>query len=183
MAHGLDLRVTGLEHVPRDGPAILVARHYHHLYDACAILASVPREVHVVVAVDWLHGWPLQLMLKLTQAARWPAVWRSPTRLNRSGYQLSLELLRRGRLLLIFPEGYPAIEPRGLQVRGPAEFLPFASGFLRLAERAGPAIPIVPVGLWYGGRGLRQARLRFGKPLLCSPVDVSLAAVETAVRE
>ena len=51
----LDLHVVGLEHVPSAGPAILVARHYHHLYDAAAILARVPREVHVLVALDWLR--------------------------------------------------------------------------------------------------------------------------------
>jgi putative membrane protein len=30
-----DLRLTihGLEHLPPDGPVLLVARHYHHLYD------------------------------------------------------------------------------------------------------------------------------------------------------
>ncbi len=73
---GLDLHVAGLEHVPRDGPVILAARHYHHLYDACAILASVPREVHVMVAVDWLSGATLSIMGALTRAAMWPAVRR-----------------------------------------------------------------------------------------------------------
>ncbi len=50
----LDLHVVGLEHVPAEGAAILVARHYHHLYDAAAILACVPRQVHVLIALDWL---------------------------------------------------------------------------------------------------------------------------------
>ena len=48
----LDLEVVGLEHVPEHGSVILVARHVHHLYDAAAILASMQREVHVLVAVD-----------------------------------------------------------------------------------------------------------------------------------
>ena len=34
------LEVTGLDNVPEHGPAILVARHYHHLYDAAASLAN-----------------------------------------------------------------------------------------------------------------------------------------------
>jgi 1-acyl-sn-glycerol-3-phosphate acyltransferase len=102
----LDLQVTGLEHVPQHGPAILVARHYHHLYDAAAILASLDREVHVLVAVDWLTGdWRLALMRWLAAAARWPVVWRrgAAWRFNREGYQASLELLEEGRVLLVFP--------------------------------------------------------------------------------
>jgi 1-acyl-sn-glycerol-3-phosphate acyltransferase len=167
----LDLRVEGLEHVPVSGPAILVARHYHHLYDALAILASVPREVHVVVALDWLgNGTALRVMRWLASAARWPGVWRARSqtwRVNRSGYQLSLRLLRQGRVLLIFPEAYPTIDPGGGRKTGPHDFLPFDPGFLVLAERTGRSVPIVPVGLWYGTRAANgwAMTLRFGAPV------------------
>ena len=63
VARAVDLHVVGLELVPAAGPVILVARHYHHLYDAAAILACVPRQVHVLIALDWLgRGGRLQLM-------------------------------------------------------------------------------------------------------------------------
>ena len=190
VARALDLAVIGLEHVPTDGPALLVARHHHHLFDATAILATVPREVHVVVALDWLGGGPaLGLMRGLAGAARWPGVWRRGPgwRLNRHGYRLALTLLREGRLLLVFPEGYPTVDPAGSRKSG--DFLPFDPGFLALAERAGPEVPIVPVGVWYAPRprGGWTVCLRFGQPLVLGrgpAVDrrAALAAVEAAVR-
>ena len=94
-------------------------------------------------------------------------------RLNRDGYRLSLRLLREGRLLLVFPEGYPAIDPEGSRKADPEGFLPFDAGFLVLAERAGLEVPIVPVGLWYAPRpgGGWTVWLRFGRPmrLQCAP--------------
>ena len=192
VTRALDLRVDGLEHVPRHGPAILAARHYHHLYDAAAILASLPREVHVLVAVDWLAGGPGLVLLRwLAAAARWPIVWRpGPAwRLNREGYQLGLDLLREGRLLLVFPEGYPTIDSLGSRKDSPEHVLPFDPGFLVLAERAGRAVPVVPVGLCYAPRagGGWIVRLRFGRPEVAigsgrAARRARLRAVEAAMR-
>jgi 1-acyl-sn-glycerol-3-phosphate acyltransferase len=188
----LELHVAGLDHVPATGPVILVARHYHHLYDAAAILACVPREVHVLIALDWLGSGPrLHVMRWLAAAARWPGVWRpGPAwRLNRSGYRLSLRLLREGRVLLVFPEGYPAIDPEGSHLADPEGFLPFDAGFLVLAERAGVPVPIVPVGLSYAPRqvGGWTVWLHFGRPIQRGaaepgPRGPGLTAVEAEVR-
>ena len=41
-ARRIDLRVEGLEHLPATGPAIIAARHFHHFYDGCALVAVVP---------------------------------------------------------------------------------------------------------------------------------------------
>ena len=179
----LELHVVGLEHVPNHGPAILVARHYHHLYDAAAILASVPREVHVMIALDWLGaGARLQVMRWLATAARWPGVWRSGprSRLNRAGYRESLRLLREGRLALLFPEGYPTIDPEGSREADADGFRSFEAGFLVLAKRAGVQVPIVPVGLWYSARprGGWTVWLRFGRPTY----RPQLAAIQSTVR-
>ncbi|MGI9146134.1 MAG: lysophospholipid acyltransferase family protein [Chloroflexota bacterium] len=155
VAHALDLHVVGLEHVPARGACVLVARHYHHLYDAAAILATIQRDVHILVALDWLGGgMRLRLMRWLIVAARWPAVWRSRhgSGINRDGYRLSLSLLREGRLLLVFPEGYPTIDPQGSRKRDRNAWLPFDPGFLTLAERAGVPVCIVPVGMSYAER-------------------------------
>ena len=43
VARAVDLHVVGLERVPVAGPAILVARHYHHLYDAAARMSTGER--------------------------------------------------------------------------------------------------------------------------------------------
>jgi putative membrane protein len=191
----VDLQVTGLESVPHTGPAILVARHYHHLYDAAAILATVPREVHMLIAADWLgDGWRLALMRRLAAAARWPMVWRhGPAwRVNREGYKASLELLEEGRVLLVFPEGYPVVDPRPSSRSEVHAFLPFDPGFLVLAERARCEVPLVPIGLAYARRdaGAWSVWLRFGAPHRHRHARVggaerraALAQLESAVRE
>ncbi|MBV9327656.1 MAG: 1-acyl-sn-glycerol-3-phosphate acyltransferase [Chloroflexi bacterium] len=182
-----------MEKVPHTGPAILVARHYHHLYDAAAILTTVPREVHVLIAADWLgDGWRLALMRRLAAAARWPMVWRRGVswRVNREGYTASLELLEEGRVLLVFPEGYPVIDPRPSRRSKIDAILPFDPGFLVLAERARCEVPLVPVGLAYARRdaGTWSIWVRFGAPhrhARAGRVErrAAMARLESAVRD
>jgi putative membrane protein len=142
----------------------------------------VPREVHVLIALDWLGaGARLRVMRWLAAAARWPGVWRAGPgwRLNREGYRQSLQLLRDGGLLLVFPEGYPTIDPAGVRQKEADGFRPFDAGFLVLAKRAGVQVPIVPVGLWYSPRpgGGWTVWLRFGHPTLAP----ELASIESTV--
>jgi hypothetical protein len=43
LAHtGTEFTVEGLEHVPASGPVLIVARHFHHLYDGCILLIIFP---------------------------------------------------------------------------------------------------------------------------------------------
>ena len=52
------LRVLGREHIPTDGPCVVTVNHYHHPgfgaeWLALGISASVPREMHWVMTVEW----------------------------------------------------------------------------------------------------------------------------------
>src|SRR5512145_3092311 len=49
----LKMEVAGLHHVPACGPAILVARHYHHLFDGVALHWAIARRIHIFVTIDW----------------------------------------------------------------------------------------------------------------------------------
>jgi 1-acyl-sn-glycerol-3-phosphate acyltransferase len=100
-----------------------------------------------------------------------------------------VDLLRAGQILLVFPEGYPNVDPSYTPKTGDDAFLPFQPGFLRiaaLAEQDGVTrVPIVPVGLAYQ-RGERwRVTVRFGRPITLSP-GVSLrdqvATIEEQVR-
>ena len=48
----------------------------------------------------------------------------------------SVDLLVEGRLLVIFPEGYPNIDPNYTTKTEPDEFLPFKPGFVSIASAA-----------------------------------------------
>jgi 1-acyl-sn-glycerol-3-phosphate acyltransferase len=197
------VRVEGAGHVPRSGPVLLVARHYHHLLDGAVLLRHVTRPLHVVVALDWAASAKQRRWMERACAwARWPVILRPATTGARAGYAASevarylrsgirgaAELLRDGRVVAVFPEGYPAIDQRGApgpsRERDAGGFLPFEAGFrtiLDVARRRGArGVQIVPVGFRYEPAGARwRITARFGAPL---PDDTAAGAVEQAVRE
>jgi len=181
----LDLRVEGAAHLPASGPAIVASRHFHHLYDGCVFMATVPRPLHILVGLDWVRNAAgKQAMARLCRAARWPAVLRrdgetpvddlAAARALRQAFRDSLDVLRQGHVLLVFPEGYPNIDPGYTPKAGEDAFLPFQPGVVRLASLAaaqGMSVPIVPAGFAYeripGGSKRERWRvtLRFGEPL------------------
>ncbi len=186
VARRFDLRVEGLDRLPRTGPVLIAARHYHHLYDGAALVAAAPRPTRIVVALDWVRG-PLlrRVMETLCAAAGWPVVLRgdgpslargeSAYRADERGAVLrralrdTTRLLREGGLLVIFPEAYPNVDPGYTPKNDDDAFLPFDPGFVRLVEIAqrggGARMPVVPAGFYYE-RGARwRVTLRFGEAL------------------
>jgi len=195
----LDLTVEGLEHVPQAGPAILAARHVHHLYDGCAILATIPRPVHIVVALDWVTNRPGRLAMdRLCAAARWPVVLRQDgpravapgeaARAWRTAMKQALALLDEGRIVLVFPEGYPNIDPGYTPKSGEADFLPFEPGVARLASIASAGrspVPVIPVGFHYRRETKWDVAMRFGSPITIpdrTREGAALADLEECVR-
>jgi hypothetical protein len=176
---------------------MLVARHFHHLLDGAVIVRYVRRPVHIVVGLDWTNdakerAW----MERACRAAQYPILLRSATLGQRGGYAPNEQrnylrsalrdvdaLLGAGRVVLVFPEGYPNIDPAFAQKANDDAFLPFASGYARMIAHAqrkhGVRVAVVPIGFSYA-RGERWAiTARIGEPRF----DPSEADVETAVRE
>ena len=177
IAKDAELHISGADQLPAAGPVLLVARHYHHLYDGAAILATIPREVRVLVGLDWVER-PAALlgMQKACRAAGWPVVYRDPgdrprsmwLPALRSALRESVALLADGKILLVFPEGYPTIDPHGSKKSSDDEFLPFQPGFARIAIdswRQGIETRIVPLGFRYRHPGKWVIEMRFGAPL------------------
>jgi 1-acyl-sn-glycerol-3-phosphate acyltransferase len=200
----IEMRVEGLHYVPATGPIVIAARHFHHLYDGCALIAIVPHQLHVVVALDWLeHPARHRLMAYACRFAGWPVVSR-PDQPRRSGeppagVRLAVDaprlrpavtecvrLLQAGQSLLVFPEGYPNVDPGYTPKTDDDAFLPFRPGFLRfvaMAERDGRTrVPIVPVGLAYSRGNRWRLTGRFGPPIVLAP-GVPAAAQVLAIEE
>ncbi len=197
--HRLDLQVEGIDLLPPSGPAIVAARHFHHLYDGCALLATIPRPLHILVALDWVQSRPGRLVMERTcRAAAWPVVFRrdaaatvdeaDAVRALRRALGETLDLLENGKVVVIFPEGYPNIDPGYTPKGNESAFLPFQPGFVRLATlaaRRGLSVPIVPTGFSYRHERRWQATLRFGEPLVVehrSREEAILREVECRVR-
>ena len=169
------VRIEGLANVPASGPVMLVARHFHHLLDGSVLVRNVPRPVHIVVGLDWTSdAKQRRWMERACRAAQYPIVLRPATLGERGGY---------ARVVLVFPEGYPNIDPAFAQKANDDAFLPFAPGYLRMigmAERdATTRVAVVPVGFHYT-RGPRWSIVaRIGTPRY----DATNEELEAAVRD
>jgi putative membrane protein len=177
--------IEGAEHVPASGPVLLVARHYHHLLDGSVLVDRLPRPVHIVVGLDWapnravravmetacrLAGYPIVLRPQTIDGA--PAYSRADVlRYTRAALRDTTRLLQAGRVVLLFPEGYPTIDPSGSRKRDDDAFLPFAPGLGAIVDRARRAgvdeLKIVPVGFTYARTQDDRWRIsaRIGAPL------------------
>jgi uncharacterized membrane protein len=205
--------VEGGEQLPARGAVLIAARHYHHLYDGCALLCALKRPVHILVALDWagrksqrrlmetlcaLAGWPVILRAEQLGPAAAAGASKSAYRpeevalyLRRAVRQV-LALLKSGKLVVVFPEGYPLVDPRPSPRRAAQTLLPFRPGFARLVELAGretgTSVPVVPAGIVWrdrSGGGPAQLTLRFGAPLFRQSYGDTaqfIAAVEERVR-
>jgi putative membrane protein len=202
----LQLRVDGVEALPRRGAAVLAVRHYHHLYDGVALVRGLPRLPRIFVALDWartpgqrfametlckLAEWPVSLRSENVTAATGAFAPRETLHYVRRSIAAAAALLRQGKVLAVFPEAYPTIDPAGSR-KEDAAFLPFRPGLLAIvaaAERAGSApVPILPVGLQYAraADGRWQVAMRLGDPLFLSQAasrPALLQELATRVRE
>jgi 1-acyl-sn-glycerol-3-phosphate acyltransferase len=187
-ARRLETVASGLEHIPAHGPTLIAARHYHHLFDGLALFAAIPRPIHIVVTLDWAQNKPTKIFFAaINRLARWPTLLRGDAllrrvdgrqslfsesdvlRYQREAMRQSVDLLVEGRLLVIFPEGYPNIDPVYTPKTALDEFLPFKPGFLTIAaaveKRLRRSLPIVPAGFHYERGKSWVAHVTFGAPL------------------
>jgi len=202
-----DVRVSveGLENVPRVGPALIAARHYHHLHDGVALVTLLPRTPHIFVALDWARTRAQRFVMEtVCRISEFPVILRPENlddgtsafdrsevlRYTRRALELSTSLLARGELLVVFPEGHPTIDPVRRHKTGDTAFLPFRPGLLAIVARAERAaqrsIPIVPAGLAYRRTDRFDVTLRFGEPLQWNrdvPRETFLATLGDRVRE
>lgn len=159
-----DIEVTGLEHVPRDGPAILAANHRSFM-DSLFIAVVAPRPVSFLAKAEYFDRRRTRWIFRRTG--------QIPVRRGqRSGAQqalrAALEVLDRGGVLGVYPEGTRSRDGQLHQGTG---------GAVYLAARSGA--PLVPVGL-LGTEAVQppdrlrptvggSVRIRFGAPLQPSP--------------
>jgi putative membrane protein len=107
-------------------------------------------------------------MAALNRIARWPMILRPDalfqngerqrslftrkdvTRYQRRAIRQAVDLLGDGRLLVVFPEGYPNVDPTYTPKQAADAFLPFKRGFVAILDRAerrlAAPVPALPVG-------------------------------------
>jgi 1-acyl-sn-glycerol-3-phosphate acyltransferase len=167
------VRVEGLEHVPRSGPAIIAGNHLS-LLDSVVVIPCLPRPVILLLAEE-LRVWPW-IGLVLGRIGNAILVRRGSG--ERRPIELGAAVLDAGGIVAVAPEGHRS-RSGGLQ-RG-------RNGVARLVIRTGA--PVVPLAIWgqeraFGSwRRLRRAPVdvRFGAPPSLANVIGAPAGVTTHV--
>ncbi len=153
-------RAEGLEHIPADGPALLVANHLSFLDDLLLPLVIPGRKVVFLGKAEYFEKWYLRWFYR---GANVIPVRRGGGSASEAALRAGIEALRGGKLVGIFPEGTRS--PDGRLYRG-------KTGVARMVLEA--RVPVIPVGivgtfesLPYDRRVPRPGRvtLRFGQPL------------------
>jgi 1-acyl-sn-glycerol-3-phosphate acyltransferase len=132
------VRTAGLQHVPEQGPALLVCNHVSYV-DALVIGTETPRPPrflmdHLIFKKPVL-GWLFRAVhaIPIAQAKDNPA-------LKQQAFEAAAQALRDGDLVIIFPEG---------SLTRDGEFRPFRGGVLEILKRQpAPVVPMALRGLW-----------------------------------
>lgn len=162
--------VEGLEHLPSQGGALIVANHQSVL-DIPLIAASTPRHVSFVARKSLADSRLLGFIMRECGAV---LIERGAG--DRGAMRAMVEHLRRGDLVTIFPEGTRTLDGRVGEFKG---------GALLAARKAG--VPIVPASI-RGSYGIWPRSRRFPGPgriaVRFSPVQAAGGAEALArVRE
>jgi 1-acyl-sn-glycerol-3-phosphate acyltransferase len=129
--------VTGLEHLPRTGPAIIAANHISACDEVFTPVAA-RRQVYYFAKAEYFNGPGLrgQLAASVFRGLGQVPVDRSDMRAAASSLEVGVHLLSEGKALGIYPEGTRSPDGR---------LHKFRTGVSRLALRS--EVPVIPVGL------------------------------------
>ncbi len=132
------LRVRGIEHIPDEGPALIVCNHVSYM-DALILSGAIPRPVRFVMYYR-IFDIPVMKWIFHTAKAIPIAGAREDPELMRRAFAEIEAALDAGELVGIFPEG--ALTKDG-------GIAPFKSGVERiLAMRPVPVVPMALRGMW-----------------------------------
>lgn len=175
-AQGLDLRFTGLEHIPSTGGAVLVLNHtgYMDFLPAAYGVYRTGRRVRFMIKSEVMD---IAIMRFLVTNTRTIPVDRSQ---GAQAYTAALTSLRDGEIVAVYPE---ATISRSFELKE------FKTGAVRMAAEA--EVPMIPTIVWGahrqwtkgGTRNMGRSRIpvavRFGAPItLPSDADIDSATAQ-----
>ena len=157
-------QITGLEHIPPEGGAILASNHMS-IVDSIFLPLMLDRPLTFAAKSEYFTGRGVGSRLAGTylRATNQLSVDRAQARAGQDMLEAALALLRRGQLFGIYPEGTRS--PDGRLYRG-------RTGVAWLALNSGlPVIPVAMIGTdrilppGHAVPRLHQVSMRIGKPL------------------
>jgi 1-acyl-sn-glycerol-3-phosphate acyltransferase len=137
------VRVEGMEHIPPQGPYLLVTNHLHWL-DAPMIMAIFPYRAHVFAAEKWGRNWLMGPLFRSLDA-----IFVERGEVDRKALRKALGVLKGGGILGLAPEGTRSKTGMMQQGHSGAAFMAFRTG-----------VKLVPVVTW-GQKDLFPSLRRF----------------------
>ena len=132
------LRSEGLDNIPAEGAAVLVANHVSFV-DAVVIMGAAPRPVRFVMDYRIFRIPVLSYVFRHCGAIPIAAAKEDPALMEKAFAEVSTAL-NEGELVAIFPEG---------NITRDGELQPFRPGITRiLAANPVPVVPLALSGLW-----------------------------------
>jgi 1-acyl-sn-glycerol-3-phosphate acyltransferase len=155
---------TGAENIPKSGGAILVSNHIS-AGDTFLLPAMITRRVTFPAKIELFHGRGVRgrMLTWFLRGVGQLSIDRSGGRASASSMEGVLDVLRRGNLLGIYPEGTRS--PDGRLYKG-------KTGVARIVLQAG--VPVIPVGMintelvpsrFFKIPIMRRPKIRIGKPM------------------
>lgn len=150
-------KYEGRKHIPKKGPAILASNHLSFL-DHLILGAGVRRQIFFISKVQHFEKPVRRFLFK-----RWGVIPLKRGESDQTAFQRSLEVLQRGDLFAIYPEGTRSLDGRLHKGH---------TGVARLAAMTGA--PVIPVAMWGTFRALPKGRsvpkmvkcgAKFGAPM------------------
>lgn len=155
---GFHYRCEGGRHIPRTGPALLIANH-QSFFDPSIAGSATRRHLCFLARKTLFRGWFGRLIHRLN------AVPVDQEGIAKEGLKRILEQLQAGQAVLVFPEGERTTT---------GEIQPLKPGILLLIKRI--AAPIVPIGIAGAFDALPRTR-HWPKlsPIFLPPTEAAIA--------
>ncbi len=177
------VRSQGLEHLPDEGPCVIVCNHVSYV-DAVVIAASVRRPIRFVMDHRIFRVPVLSFIFRTMRSIPIAPAKEDATMKDRA-FATAKEALEAGEIVGIFPEG---------RLTETGEMNPFRPGVAQIvAATPVPVIPMALSGLWgsffsrsHRGRAMRRVRGIFSRIALVvgapiAPEEASSGRLEAAV--
>ncbi len=132
-------KVRGKEHIPDEGPAVLVCNHVSYI-DAVLLMCASPRPVRFIMDHNIFRVPVLGWLFRLAKAIPIASHKADPAAYERA-FEQAAQVLREGDLLMIFPEG---------SITRDGQLQEFKGGVTKIVEAAragGIEVPVVPMAL------------------------------------
>jgi 1-acyl-sn-glycerol-3-phosphate acyltransferase len=166
-------KVTGLRHVPSNGPVIIASNHLS-FSDSIFMPLVVPRNVTFLAKSEYFTSPGLKgFIKKITFIALGQVpIDRSGGKRSEAAILTGLRLLRENHCVGIYPEGTRS--PDGRLYKG-------RTGIARMAIESGA--PVIPVAMFNTAPKVRRVEMVFGEPMYFSGDSTDQAVLRGATNE